>query len=352
MIFKIVIVCVLCILAVAILYLAGLLIYASIQDFHPEEIEETEISGKGLDQIPTSDTLHLITWNIGYAGLGKEMDFFYEGGKQVRPSRDQNDEYFDGIIDFLEKQKKQDFILLQEADLDSKRSYGTNQVLKVSKKFPLHVAMYAINYKSAYVPVPWFNSMGKVESGMAVFSRFQPIEALRYSTPGNYSWPESLFMLKRCILYSRYKTHTDNDLVVMNIHNSAFEGEDSLRMAELQMIRDLALKEFEKGNYVVIGGDWNQNPPGWNGYLDNNYKAKIAWPIQTDYMPSEWKWAFDPSVPTNRGVTEPFDKSSTETTILDYFLISPNLELLEVKTLDMGFEFSDHHPVQIKLKLK
>jgi endonuclease/exonuclease/phosphatase family metal-dependent hydrolase len=123
-------------------------------------------------------------------------------------------------------------------------------------------------------------------------------------------------------------------------------------MAELQMIRDIASKEYEKGNYVVVGGDWNQNPPGWKGHFGYDYKSKVAWPIPDEYFPTDWSWVYDPSVPTNRDVTGPFGKTITKTTILDYFLISPNLEVLEIHTLDLGFEFSDHHPVKVSLKLK
>jgi exonuclease III len=41
----------------------------------------------------------------------------------------------------------------------------------------------------------------------------------------------------------------------------------------------------------------------------------------------------------------------TFTTVIDYFLLSPNIELLEVKGIDEGFENSDHNPVSMRIKL-
>ena len=37
--------------------------------------------------------------------------------------------------------------------------------------------------------------------------------------------------------------------------------------------------------------------------------------------------------------------------MIDGFIISPNVELISVETLDAGFEFADHNPVQLKVKL-
>jgi len=38
--------------------------------------------------------------------------------------------------------------------------------------------------------------------------------------------------------------------------------------------------------------------------------------------------------------------------VIDYCLISPNIDMIEVKTIDLKFENSDHQPVLAKVKLK
>jgi len=127
MILKLLIVCVLCIVTVGILYVVGILIYASITEFKPAQIEELTTAKTSVQTIPTGKELSLLSWNIGYSGLGKEMDFFYEGGDMVQPKELQNNEYLKGIIDFASQNDSIDFLLFQEVDFDSKRSYYTNQ---------------------------------------------------------------------------------------------------------------------------------------------------------------------------------------------------------------------------------
>jgi endonuclease/exonuclease/phosphatase family metal-dependent hydrolase len=48
----------------------------------------------------------------------------------------------------------------------------------------------------------------------------------------------------------------------------------------------------------------------------------------------------------------PYQANKTYTTVIDFFLLSPNIELLEVKGMPNGFEYSDHQPVRMMIKLK
>ena len=52
--------------------------------------------------------------------------------------------------------------------------------------------------------------------------------------------------------------------------------------------------------------------------------------------------------------TSPHDPSDTENTqhyVIDGFILSPNVELVSVNTLDEGFTYSDHNPVKLQVKL-
>jgi len=73
--------------------------------------------------------------------------------------------------------------------------------------------------------------------------------------------------------------------------------------------------------------------------------------IEPDFFPEGWQWVFDPEVPSNRDVNQPYTKGKTPTTIIDFFVVSPNLEVIDVKTQDLGFEWSDHHPVRMRFRL-
>ena len=68
------------------------------------------------------DTLTILSWNIGYAGLGDNMDFFYDGGRRVRDSRERTARNLKEIVETISRVNP-DIALLQEVDLDSRRSY-------------------------------------------------------------------------------------------------------------------------------------------------------------------------------------------------------------------------------------
>ncbi len=351
MILKLAITCIICLGGILLIYILSVFLFALLSEFKPNKVEKLTIQGTGEKIIRTNEHLQLLTWNIGYGGLGKEMDFFYEGGKMVRPDESLSKHYLQGITDFLKNQDSIDFIILQEVDFDSKRSYYFDQSQMIADVLPDHNKVTTVNYFSKYVPVPFINPMGKVKSGLISYSIYLPIEATRISTPGEYTLLKRLFMLKRCLLVSRYKTDNNKELVVINLHNSAFEDADALRKEELNLIRQLIVEEYAKGNYVIAGGDWNQNPPDLNLNKIKKYKTRSVWPIDKDFLPEDWIWTFDASVPTNRDVHEPFSIQTTTCTILDYFVTSPNIEVINIKAVDLEFELSDHQPVIITIRL-
>ena len=351
MILKLLIACIVCIAAILIIYIIGVLLFALITEFKPPQVDDINVQDRGKTTIPTDQKLKLLTWNIGYGGLGKEMDFFYEGGQKVRPDKALSTKYLQGISEFLSNQDSLDFILLQEVDYNSKRSYTINQAEVFSNILSNSSQISAINYFSKYVPVPYFNPMGKVLSGLTTFSKYKPSGASRISTPGKYSLPKRLFMLKRCLLISRYAVDNGKELVLINLHNSAFDDAKELRKEEMNMVKQIISEEYEKGNYIIAGGDWNQNPHGMQLNKNTKYKTKSVWPIDKEFLPADWSWAFDPSIPTNRDVHEPFNVQLTTCTVLDYFVTSPNIEVLETKTTDLEFEFSDHQPVFTTIRL-
>jgi hypothetical protein len=73
--------------------------------------------------------------------------------------------------------------------------------------------------------------------------------------------------------------------------------------------------------------------------------------IESDFMPREWKWIYDPASPSFRTVMAAYDPATTPTSVCDIFLISPNIESFSVKCHHLGFANSDHNPVIIQIKL-
>ena len=326
------------------------LLYASVNDFKPEEKINlyTSDTPKSLSD---SSELNVLIWNIGYAGLDASMDFFYDGGEQMRPSREGVDRNLKEIRYALEAYKAYDFILLQEVDVNSKRSYHTNQVEALAEEFPAYQTYTGINYKVFLVPIPLSNPMGQVESGLFSLTKHTPTRVDRYSFPGNYSWPMSLFMLDRCFLVQRHPLSNGHDLLIINTHNSAYD-DGSLRKQQMTFLKKFLLNEYKQGNYLIVGGDWNQTPNGFKPELPSHLFDTVNLTfVEKDFPEPGWNWAFDPTLPTNRRVSVPYNRSTSLTTVIDYFLLSPNISIEEVKTIDTDFQFSDHQAVRLQARL-
>lgn len=340
-------------LILIILLFAGFIAYITFTDYKPDITEVIVDKGVYSIQDLQQDTFSIMNWNIGYAGLGAEMDFFYDGGTGVRPTEELSQKYLVDILDFIQANDTVDFWMLQEVDVDAKRSYYVNQVDKVVEARDGSYGVFARNYMCQFVPIPVSDPLGYVEAGLMTFSIFPPMEAIRHAYPLIASWPNKLFLLDRCFLLNRYPLENGKDLVVINTHNSAYVYDSVLRIKELQILKNTILEEYGKGNYIITGGDWNQNPPGYSpkgNYNGHKFKASVV-KMNEDFMPSDWIWAYDEKAPTNRSNNKPMVVGENSTTCLDYYLLSPNIELLDVEVVDLFFENSDHNPIYLKVSL-
>jgi endonuclease/exonuclease/phosphatase family metal-dependent hydrolase len=328
-----------------------LIAFLAVTEYRPQKRQPLEISGSRTGKVP-SDTLTFLTWNIGYSGLGKEMDFFYDGGTRVRPAEPDFRQSLSGILETVKNHDSLDFLLLQEVDLDSKRSFYENEAGKIGS-ITGHYRVFAANYNVRFVPVPLFSPMGKVVSGLLALSAFEPRAAVRIGFDERVSWPKRLIFLKRCFQVLFFQLDNGKELVVINIHNSAYDPEGKMRRNELAQLKEFINSEYRKGNYVIAGGDWNDNPAGFMpGAIRTGDCVFEVKPRIDPGSFSGWIFAYDPHLPTNRNVDRPYVKGITGTTIIDFFVVSPNVEILSVKTLGNNFAWSDHQPVLMKVRLR
>ena len=58
----------------------------------------------------------------------------------------------------------------------------------------------------------------------------------------------------------------------------------------------------------------------------------------------------DPTRPTNRTLEQPYRAGVNYTSVIDGLLVSPNVEVLGVETVDLEFAHSDHNPVRARLR--
>lgn len=340
---------------ICLVLVAALLVVLSVSEYKPVEVENVDVQPADAGKsVRAGDQVEIITLNIGYGGLDRGMDFFMDGGKQNTPkSKEKIEENIDGIIGFL-KNQTYDALFLQEVDRNSKRSYRVNEAEVIHEALGGN-CMFAQNFRCLFIPYPIPDFIGQVNSGLQTLTDFQVDSAARIPLASSFAWPIRTCQLKRCLLVTRIPVEDNGrELVLVNVHMDAYD-DGSGRQAQTQVLAELLQEEYAKGNYVIAGGDFNQVFPG------DDFSAYPIWDgdfyepgrIERDVLPEDWNFAYDLNTPTCRLLNEPFDEDSwmTQYYVIDGFIVSPNVEMESVETIDCGFEYTDHNPVKLVARL-
>ncbi|MFD3155905.1 endonuclease/exonuclease/phosphatase family protein [Haloimpatiens sp. FM7330] len=333
---------------------ASYLIYMTVTDYKPDNVVKLEIKYNKEETLSKNKVLSIMTYNLGYCGLDKGQDFFMDGGKGSRSkSKEKTLENLKGIYKFLNSEKTS-FMVLQEVDKDSTRSYHVNEYGYLKDNFKDYGSVFTLNYKVPWVPVPILKPHGKVRSGLVTFSKYNIENANRYKYPGEEKWPRQMAMLDRCFIESRMKVENGKEFVLINSHLSAYDKGGMIRKQQLGFLKEHIKKEYEKGNYVLVAGDWNHLMPGTDPTI---FKSEEQWPewlkkIPDDFLPQGFKWAADTSIPTNRTVDRPYEEGKNYVSVIDGFLVSGNVEVKSVKGYQLEFKYTDHNPVKMEFILK
>ena len=342
------------ILVLVLLSAAALGVF-SIAEYRPADTE-TVTEDHPVDAVLETDRpFTIVSWNCGYGALGDNADFFMDGGTSVYTAdRERLNSNLSGIRDIL-KSLDPDLLLLQEVDINSSRSYGTDERTVLRDALPGAAESFAFNFNTLYIPYP-VPPMGHVESGLLTLSTAAPRTAERIALPVPFSWPLRLLNLKRCLLVSRFPVKdTDSELVLINLHLEAYDSGEG-KEAQTRRLVSLMREEYAKGNYVIAGGDFNQR------FTNTDV---IAWPvyegmwqpgvIDADSFGDDFSLLMDSTVPSCRSLDRPLTGASREGFqfyLIDGFILSPNIKAESVETLDYGFICSDHNPVRMVFSLR
>jgi endonuclease/exonuclease/phosphatase family metal-dependent hydrolase len=360
---KFVVVVLLVVAGLAALFAAALLFF-TVAAYRPQaelELEALALPGPTPAAAPGSGggpgDLSLLSWNLGYAGLDRYTDFVMEGGTMGLPrSREAVTTALDKIRQFLSL-READLYFLQEVDLPSSRSFKIDQIQSLTASLDGYAGWFAPNYKALFVPYPLSSPMGQVHSGILTLSRYASPRGVRYQLPGHFSWPVSVFNLRRCALLIRIPSpEPDRDWCLINVHLSAYDN-GTMRVQELAFIKETITALYREGHYVVVGGDWNSLFPGvgMNDFGPYTTPEEALFWVQSipgDWTLPGWQWCYDASAPTCRALNQPYQRGENFVTVIDGFYVSPNIEVRGVQTFDSGFEYSDHNPVEVFLRAK
>lgn len=339
-------------IVVVILILLSLIAYAAATNYNPEDIENAIIYNDANKIMDVSKEFTVTTYNIGYAGLDKSKDFFMDGGKSSKStSLEKTRENLNSVLKFIDETNS-DFYSLQEIDVKSTRSFDIDQAKLIADRYDEYASAFAYNYKVKLVPVPFNDPMGYVNSGIMTLSKFKSSSNTRYTLPGKESFPRIYFMLDRCIMETVTPLSNGKELLFINLHLSAFDKGGAIRAQQTKFLIDYIKERKNENNYIILSGDWNHLLS--KSFLEN-FDGEL--PDWVALLPEELsKLAFtlvaDENVNTIRATSTPYVKGTSFETVIDGFLISDDIEVLEVTGHDLGFEYTDHNPVSVKLKFK
>jgi endonuclease/exonuclease/phosphatase family metal-dependent hydrolase len=308
-------------------------------EYNPRDWETLEIMEGDAEKraVAPGDELTLMTFNVGYGGMGEAQP---ENAEDMERSL----EGAAGII----SGNPADVYFVQEVDRDSKRSFEIDELLLLYDEIKMDAA-FATNYKSAFVPYP-VPPIGKVHGGIATFSTLEAGQAQRISLPAPFSWPARMFKLKQCLLTERVPLEGGSDLVLVNLHMEAHDAGEE-KEEQTRMLMELIRKEYQDGNYVIAGGDFNQEfPRAGRPVVDGDrWRSGV---LEEDLLPEGFRYVTDVTIPTCGLGNGPYaDGGTRRYYVTDGFIVSPDIQVLEVETLDEGFRSSDHNPVRITVRL-
>jgi endonuclease/exonuclease/phosphatase family metal-dependent hydrolase len=334
--------------------LGGFLAYMTFTKEQPENVLDVKVENNKERVLQPGNEFKVTTFNIGYAGLDKDQDFFMDGGKgSGSSSKEQTEINLKNMLSFLQNENS-DFTLLQEVDIKSHRSFDVNEHEFLKKGLPDYASSFGKNYDTKWVPVPVMKPMGYAEGGLSTFSKYTVQTAKRFQLPGMEPWPKRLFDLDRAIVEHKIPVNNGKYVRLVNVHLSAYDEGGKIRKQQAEYLKEYMNKCYQNGDYVILGGDWNQLLSNAQLSDPKFVKERPEWLVELpkDFADGGFQWAVDPSIMTVRDDVKNYVEGENFVTIIDGFIVSPNVEIINVQGKDLKFENSDHNPVSAVFKLK
>ena len=345
-------------LASVLVLAAGMLAFFWITEFKPGDTGATavlEIENEAQDSIKVGDSIKFMAWNLGYGALGDNADFFMDGGTSVYTADEERvNSNLTGMLVEI-KANDPDFLLLQEVDRDSSRSYHTDEYKSFQDELAGYSSCFANNFKVVYLPYP-IPPIGQVNSGIASFSKYHTESAERVQLPIPFKWPYRMVNLKRCLIVSRIPVEgSDKELVVINLHLEAYDSGKG-KVEQTKALSKLMKVEQDKGNYVIVGGDFNQR---FSSVDDSDYPLMPdVWHpgmIDVDSIEGNWQFLMDEETPSCRSLDQPYigtKLSKFQYYLIDGYIVSDNIKVEDLHAVQTDFVYSDHNPVIATFTLK
>ena len=207
---------------------------------------------------PAKEFIKIMTWNIRF-GAGDLPWFGDSCGDRVIISAKDVEMNLARIAEKI-NEIEPDILIVNEIDIESKRTAYINQVKYLLNHTYFNYAAYASAWKSQFIPS---DGLGRMEKGNAIFSHWKIKDIKRIKLPlrGDQDDLTTYFYLRKNVLKARIDFPGLDNLYILATHLSAFSTDDT---KQKQVIRFMeVMKEINSsGDYIIAGGDFNLLPPG------------------------------------------------------------------------------------------
>ena len=219
--------------------------------YQADDISDSEYNG---------EPIKVVTWNMRF-GSGRFEWFLDSCGDKALADYDSIEIIMEKIADTLNRMNA-DIVLLQEVDIESKRSAYLDQTQYLLDHTYLNYGAYASMSEVDFAPT---DGLGRVNTGNAILSKFPITEAeriqLRLRTDQDAL--TKYFYAKRNIIKANIPALQQNGkkLFAVNIHATAFATDDT-KLRHIEKYIEVLGKINDVGDHFVTGGDLNSVPPG------------------------------------------------------------------------------------------
>ena len=347
----------LCIVLAFVLMVGAYVAYVFIDYHRIGDMELTPEGDAAATELAAGKRYTVLSYNIGFGAYEDDYGFFMDGGTESWAwSEERLTANVDAIAAFLAQQKA-DFYLLQEVDIDSTRSYHVDERQPIYQALPGMSHVFAQNYDSPFLMYPLTQPHGASKSGLLTFSPAAISSAKRVELPIENSVMK-LVDLDRCYSVSRIPVDDSKELILYNLHLSAYTSDGTIATEQLKLLLADMQAEYEAGNWCVAGGDFNKDLLGdsvvWFGEADQDYSW--AQPIPDGLFDGYDITLVAPldendPVPSCRNADSAYHEGQYVLTV-DGFMVSKNVAVESAEVIDTGFRWSDHNPVKMVFTLQ
>ncbi len=335
----------------------GYIIYLFATYYRLPNYQTLAASNKQSTLLKPKREYRAMTYNIGYGSYPPSYSFFMDGGKlSVAYSKKSVRQSIAGVTSTTKKVDS-DFAFYQEIDTNGDRSQHVNEVNLVTKHLTNYGSVFGQNYDSPYLFYPFTHPIGKARSGLLTLTKANVVNASRHSLP--IATDLSKFTdLDRAFTVTKSRVSNGKYFLMVNIHMSAYTKDKSIQNAQFKKLFTFIQDEYQKGNYVLVAGDYNHAILKNSSKIFKTSTPKLTWtnPFPKNKLPNDFyiptmglKQAATPSV---RNLNQPYKKGRTFVTMIDGYILSKNISAKKIHVHNTEFKYSDHNPVVLDFELK